>query len=95
MNVSLTPELEKMINDKVASGFYTSASEVIREALRLLQEFDEARQRRIEALRNEIEAGAEQIRQGQYKTYASADELIDDIERRGRERLAARKNGQS
>jgi antitoxin ParD1/3/4 len=90
MNVSLTPELEKMVNDKVTSGFYTSASEVVREALRLLQEFDEARRRRIEELRQEIEAGAEQIRQGQYKVYASADEFMDDIVNRGKERLATK-----
>jgi hypothetical protein len=38
MNVSLTPELEKYIRRKVASGFYNNASEVIREALRLLLE---------------------------------------------------------
>ncbi|MGH9835283.1 MAG: type II toxin-antitoxin system ParD family antitoxin [Blastocatellia bacterium] len=95
MNVSLTPELEKMVNDKVTSGFYTSASEVVREALRLLQEFDEARRRRIEELRKEIDAGAEQIRQGQYKVYESADEFMDDIVNRGKERLAARQDGQN
>lgn len=45
MNVSLTPELEEMINQKVAGGMYHSASEVVREALRLLRERDERRQR--------------------------------------------------
>jgi antitoxin ParD1/3/4 len=95
MNVSLTPELEKMVSDKVASGFYNSASEVVREALRLLQEYDEVRRLRLEELRREIEAGAEQIRQGQYRVYASADELMDDIEKRGKERLAIRQNGKN
>ena len=38
MNVSLTPELEKYVRHKVASGFYNNASEVIREALRALLE---------------------------------------------------------
>ena len=38
MNVSLTPELEKMIHKKVETGLYLSASEVVREALRLLQD---------------------------------------------------------
>ncbi len=42
MNVSLTPELEKYIRRKVASGFYNNASEVIREALRLLLERESA-----------------------------------------------------
>ena len=42
MNVSLTPELEKLVNEKVKSGKYTSASEVVREGLRLLQDQDDA-----------------------------------------------------
>ena len=36
MNISLTPTLEKFVQDKVASGLYNSVSEVVREALRLL-----------------------------------------------------------
>jgi antitoxin ParD1/3/4 len=43
-NVSLTPELEALVDSKVASGRYRSASEVMRAALRLLDE----RERRIE-----------------------------------------------
>ena len=38
MNVSLTPELEKFVRQKVNTGRYLSASEVIREALQLLEE---------------------------------------------------------
>lgn len=93
MNVSLTPELEKLVNDKVSSGLYNSASEVVREALRLLQEQDEIKRIRLEELRSEIKAGADQIRQGKYKVYETADALIDDIEKRGKERLAAKQNG--
>ena len=40
MNVSLTPELERLVNEKVESGLYQTASEVVREALRLLKERD-------------------------------------------------------
>ena len=43
MNVSLTPELERFVSGKVESGRYNSASEVVREALRLLEEHDSAR----------------------------------------------------
>jgi antitoxin ParD1/3/4 len=43
MNVSLTPELEEFVSTKVQSGRYNSASEVVREALRLLEEHDSAR----------------------------------------------------
>ena len=57
MNVSLTPELEKLVQDKVASGLYNSASEVIRESLRLLHERDRVREIRLEELRKEIQKG--------------------------------------
>jgi antitoxin ParD1/3/4 len=53
MNVSLTPELEKYIRTKVDSGRYLSASEVVREALRLLEQ----KEKRLEELRVEIQNG--------------------------------------
>jgi antitoxin ParD1/3/4 len=43
MNVSLTPELERFVNGKVKTGRYNSASEVVREALRLLEQHEQAR----------------------------------------------------
>jgi antitoxin ParD1/3/4 len=43
MNVSLTPELEHFVQTKVESGRYNSASEVVREALRLLEDHEQAR----------------------------------------------------
>jgi antitoxin ParD1/3/4 len=66
MNVSLTPELERLVNDKVASGLYTSASEVIREALRLLKGQDEVRRLlSMQELRRDIAAGLDQLDRGQ------------------------------
>jgi antitoxin ParD1/3/4 len=65
MNVSLTPELEKLVNEKVRSGLYTSASEVIREALRLLVENDRMKQRQIEAIQTKINRGIEQLDRGE------------------------------
>ncbi len=65
MNVSLTPELEKLIYEKVRSGLYNSASEVIREALRLLHERDQVRQQELEALRAKINRGLEQLDRGE------------------------------
>ncbi len=59
MNINLTPSLEKMVRDKVKSGLYTSASEVIREALRLMAEQDSIRQARMDQLRQDIHAGME------------------------------------
>jgi antitoxin ParD1/3/4 len=65
MNVSLTPELESLVQEKVQTGMYHSASEVIREALRLLRQRDELRQTGLAALRKEIALGAEQADRGQ------------------------------
>lgn len=66
MNISLTPELENLVNEKVKSGLYNSASEVIRESLRLLQEQDLLKEIRRNELRREIMLGVEQIRNGEY-----------------------------
>jgi len=54
MNVSLTPELEKFVSGKVQSGRYNSASEVVREALRLLEEHDSARAAQLAEFNGEL-----------------------------------------
>ena len=64
MNVSLTPELEQMIQEKVATGLYSSASEVVREALRLMRGRDEDRQRKLEDLRREVAIGIADLEAG-------------------------------
>ena len=64
MNISLTKELEKFVEEKTKSGMYHSASEVIRDALRLLKERDQLRQIRLEELRKEIMHGYEQAQRG-------------------------------
>ncbi len=65
VNVSLTPELEHLVAKKVESGRYTSASEVIREALRLLEEQDQLRQKRLAEVRRKIDRGLEQLDRGE------------------------------
>jgi antitoxin ParD1/3/4 len=65
MNVSLTPELERLVDEKVASGFYDSASEVVREALRLLKERDEIRSLARAELRRDVVAGVEELDRGE------------------------------
>lgn len=57
MNVNLTPQLEELVRNKVASGLYTSASEVVREALRLMDEQDQTRKAKLEQLKKEIRQG--------------------------------------
>jgi antitoxin ParD1/3/4 len=65
MNVSLTPELERLISRKVKTGRYTSASEVVREALRLLDERDRVRQTQLAAIEQKIDRGLRQLERGE------------------------------
>ena len=65
MNVSLTQELEAMVKDKVSSGMYHSASEVIRAGLRLLKDHDQLYEIRLAELRKEIAIGIEQADRGE------------------------------
>jgi antitoxin ParD1/3/4 len=87
LNISLTPELEQLVERKVSSGMYQTASEVVREGLRLLVERD----RRMETLRKDIQAGFDAIERGEYTDYTFAElhKLVDRVKSRGRERLAA------
>ena len=57
MNVSLTPHLEKLVQQKVDSGLYHTASEVVRDALRLLEERDRLHHAKLDALRTDIRDG--------------------------------------
>ena len=65
MNVSLTPELEKLVESKVQSGRYQSASEVIREGLRLLDDQDRLRTVQLEEVRRKIQTGIDQLDRGE------------------------------
>lgn len=79
MNITLPPELEKMVEEKVKSGCYDSPSQVVRDGLRLLKEQDQLKQLRLEELRREIQKGIDDMREGRYTTYNSAEELIADV----------------
>lgn len=85
MNISLTPELEQLVNDKVGTGMYQTASEVIREGLRLLRERDQ----RLEALRRDLRAGFEAVERGEFTAYDESNikELAERVKARGRKRL--------
>lgn len=65
MNVNLTPELEELVQRKVASGLYNNNSEVIREALRLLAEQDRLREAHLEHLRRTLAEGLAQADRGE------------------------------
>jgi antitoxin ParD1/3/4 len=82
MNVSLTPELERLVNEKVESGLYQTASEVVREALRFLKERDQAR----EQLHADVQAGFDQLARDAGSVYdkTSSRLLAERIKSRGR-----------
>jgi antitoxin ParD1/3/4 len=84
MDVSLTPELEELIDQKVKSGLYNSASEVIREGLRLLKEQDELVRLRQEELRREVLKGYEQAQRGESRPLD-----VEAVKAEGRKRRAS------
>ena len=86
MNVSLTPELDQFIAEKVKGGFYSSASEVIRESLRLLKQFDEVQKMKLQQLREDIREGLESLDRGKGKPLD-----IEAIKAEGRRRRKAAK----
>ena len=87
INVSLPPELENQVRAHVNSGLYGSASEVIREALRLFESFQAMQAASMAALKADIDKGAADIEAGRVKALS-----VDAVKQRGRETLAARKH---
>jgi len=75
VHVSLTPKLEELVRGKVESGLYNNASEVVREALRLMQEHDEVRRLKLERLREELAKGEADLAAGRATVLAGDDEL--------------------
>lgn len=84
MNVSLTPELDRLVEERVRSGLYTSASELVREALRLFFRYDAAQASEIVRLNERIASGLAELDRG--------DGIPgDDARRQSHARLAARR----
>ena len=88
MNVSLTPKLEELVRQKVASGLYNSSSEVVREALRLLEERDRFKEMQLEEIRHAIQQGVTSLEEGKGVPFDA-----EDIIQRGRARLKAKQAG--
>jgi antitoxin ParD1/3/4 len=85
MNVHLTPELEQLVQSKVKSGRYNSASEVVGEALRLLEQCDEVFTLRRDEVRNQIEEGWLSAKGGEFvdgnEVFGRIDAELEAIER--------------
>jgi antitoxin ParD1/3/4 len=84
LNISLTPQLESFINARVASGRYQSASEVVREGLRLLHEREERRQAALEELRQSIAVGLEEARRGEL---LDGEQVMEELIQRHQDRV--------
>ena len=82
MNVNLSPQLEELVRSKVASGLYTSASEVVREALRMMEEQDRVKAVKLEQLRQDIQEG---LNSGPVTAWTP-----EEAKHQGRERREAR-----
>lgn len=91
MSLSVTPEIERLVHAKVASGTYSSASEVVGEALRLLDARDQMREQRLAELKRRIAIGVEEAERGDT---VDADEFFDRLLQENRiEARARRKRG--
>jgi antitoxin ParD1/3/4 len=82
LNINLTPKLRNLVQQKVSSGRYNSASEVVREALRLMEAQDELRAAKLKQLRHDIREG---IESGPAQPWN-----VSKMKRAGRKRLASR-----
>jgi len=73
MHINLPKEMENYLQTKVGAGFYSNASEVIRDAIRRMREEDE----KLVALRAAVRAGDEQLDRGEGQSYTP--ELLEKI----------------
>ncbi len=81
MNVSLTAELDQFVAAKVSSGRYSSASEVVREALRLLEERDRLRDSKLMDLGEELRGRLASLERGEHVEPAKAQERLEQKSR--------------
>jgi antitoxin ParD1/3/4 len=85
---SIGKHFEGFIEKLIESGRYSTASEVIRDGLRIIEEREQSREAKLEALRAAIQEGLDSPSEE-----VDIDEWIEDVKRRGRERLAAERDG--
>lgn len=93
MDITLTPDLEALIQDEVESGRYANPAEVVREALNLFRQIPQQGEER-DALRREIQLGIDDLEHGAYTDYddQSLPKLARDVCTRGLQRLHSEKS---
>lgn len=88
LNISLPAELESRVRQHVASGMYGSASEVIREALRLFEAYQAMQTASLEALKADVARGLADVQAGRVAPVA-----MNDVKARARARATSRSKG--
>ena len=83
MNVSLTSEMVKFVEDEVASGDYVSASEVVRDALRALRHDRDVEDVKLQLLREAVDIGLQEADEGKFSD-RSIEEIAQDVLRKER-----------
>jgi antitoxin ParD1/3/4 len=85
VNVSITPELDRFLQSRVKSGRYQTTSEVVREALRLLERHERERDEAFHQLKAKLKRGASQAKRGQLldgdEVFEELREMIDERRR--------------
>lgn len=79
--ISLSPKLADLVDEKVASGDYDSAGEVVRAGLHLLDQHDRLQNAKLEALKTDIQVGLDDLENGRTQ---SADEVFAELRERSR-----------
>lgn len=85
---SIGKHFEELIESLIESGRYSTASEIMRDGLRLVEEREERRKAKLEALRAEIQKGIDSGPADE----VDIREMIEAIKARGRQQLAAKKH---
>ena len=88
VNISLTPELGAFLQSRVRSGRYQTTSEVVREALRLLERQERDRGEALQELKAKLERGAKQAARGEL---LEGDEVFEELRQAINERRRVRK----
>lgn len=88
-NVVLTAHHEQVIDNLVSSGRYQNASEVLRDGLRLIEQREIEIQARLSALRDAANLGLAAIARGEYRTFTSADDIEDHLNKVAERAIAA------
>ena len=76
VNISITPELDAFLQNRVLSGRYQTTSEVVREALRLLERHEKEREAAFHQLKAKLERGADQAERGEL---INGDEVFEEL----------------